>query len=177
MFSDSTDKLIAAFLLATAAGLVGVLLFDTGDRAGSRASRTDKAMERQIASRARAALLQQLYAPVDELRAAGQFQAALLKLDEVGRSYPGEAHGSILQGEILLHMGAVNEAAASFVRGVKLNGEYVDRKSPLSRRQQIEKLVQEGLKPASGSVTSASSRAALQKDLFYLQSRLAGGCE
>jgi len=110
------------------------------------------------------------------LRADGQLQAALLKLEEVGRSYPGEAHGSMLQGEILLQMGAFDEGVANMVRAVKLNGDYVDAKSPLSRRGQIEKTVKEGLAGMKGRNQGEVGKE-VQKNLFYLQSRLAGGCE
>ena len=181
MFHDTIDKILWALLAITLVTLAALLVLKNPQRSGAGTGGSiDKAVEREISYQARVALLQKLYGPVEQLRKEGQLQAALLKLDELGRSYPGEAHGSILQGEILLESGAFDEAVASFVRGVKLNGDYVDAKSPLSRRDHIERLVDRGmgsLKERISASPSNSSLATVQKNLFYLQSRLAGGCE
>ena len=166
------------------AGLVLALVFllfkDNGTGDGKKAAGSGKALERELAYRARVELINQLYAPVDTLRKAGNNQNALLKLDELIRKYPSEGHGHILQGEILLVLGAFDEAVSSYVEGVKLNGDYVDGKSPLSRRPEIQRLVDEGLKNlslrASANPGNRSLAASRQK-LNYLKSRLAGGCE
>jgi hypothetical protein len=77
-------------------------------------------------------------------------------------------------------MGALDEALSSYVEGVKLNGDYVDAKSPLSRRAEIQRLVDEGLKDI-GRRTAADpgnrSLAVSREKVNYLKSRLAGGCE
>jgi hypothetical protein len=77
-------------------------------------------------------------------------------------------------------MGAFDEAVSSYVEGVKLNGDYVDAKSPLSRRTEIQRLVDEGLKSinqrAAASPDNRSLAVSRQK-INYLKSRLAGGCE
>lgn len=174
---DLPDKILWSLLSLTAIALA-VVLFSHSSRTSAAGSGEgiDKAVEREIIAQSRMALLQKLYGPVEQLRADGQLQAALLKLEEVGRSYPGEAHGSMLQGEILLQMGAFDEGVASLVRAVRLNGEYVDAKSPLSRRGQIEKTVKEGLAGMKGRGQGGAGKE-VQKNLFYLQSRLAGGCE
>lgn len=173
---DLADKILWLLLLISAAALTFVLSSHSSARShASGGASIDKSVEREILDQSRMALLQKLYGPVEQLRAAGQYQAALLKLEEIGRTYPAEAHGTILQGEILLEMGAFQEAVASLARGVKLNGEYVDERSPLSRRAQIEAVVKKGLAETNSS--SQGSGKELQKNLFYLQSRLAGGCE
>jgi hypothetical protein len=77
-------------------------------------------------------------------------------------------------------MGALDEAVSSYVEGIKLNGDYVDRKSPLSRRPEIQRLVDEGLKRlASRAAANPDNRslAASRQKIYYLKSRLAGGCE
>jgi hypothetical protein len=130
--------------------------------------------------RARIELIDNIYAPVVDLRKTGNTQAALLKLDELIRKYPAEAHGHILQGELLSEMGVLEEAVASYVEGVKLNGDYVEQKSPLSRRIQIQRIVEEGTRSlglrAAANPDNRSLTVSRQK-INYLKSRLAGGCE
>ena len=172
---DLTDKILWLLLLLTAVALAVILLSSASSTVAGRGGSIDKAVEREILAQGRMALLQKLYGPAEQLLAAGQHQAALLKLEEVGRSYPAEAHGMMLRGEILLRMGAFDAAVASLAKGVELNGEYVDELSPLSRREQIEEVVKKGV--ADMKTTSHNSEKELHKKLFYLQSRLAGGCE
>lgn len=179
MFTDTFDKITWLLLAVVIAALAGVLATNHGAGAG-RAAGLGKAVEREMAYRARVELLARLYGPVEELRTAGNDQEALLRLNELIRSYPGEAHGYILRGEILRKMGALDEAVASFEEGVRLNGDYVDAQSPLSRRRAIEGLVAEGLAGIGGRAAANPgnrSLAASLRKVNYLKSRLAGGCE
>lgn len=178
------DRFDSLLWLGLALSLGGVaLLFLLGAPRGSEArdrSAVDRAMERAIAQRARAAFLQDLYGEVEALRAAGSGQAALLKLEELGRQYPGEAHGLILKGAILAESGALEEAVKNYVRGVRLDGDYIDAQSLLSRRTEIRRLVEEGLETLGARAKAHPdnrSVAASLRDVYYLQSRLAGGCE
>lgn len=180
MFKDAFDKLLWLLLIVVLLSSAA-LLFKKSDRESEKKSAgSSKALERELAYRARVELITQLYAPVEKLHKEGNSQTALLKLDELIRKYPSEGHGHILQGEILLRMGAVDEAVASYVEGVKLNGDYVDAKSPLSRRPEIQRLVDDGLKNvgqrAAANPGNSSLKVARHK-LNYLKSRLAGGCE
>jgi tetratricopeptide (TPR) repeat protein len=180
MCKDAFDKLCWLFLIITTIFIV-VMLYRNSETGGvKRAAGSSKALERELAYRGRIELITQLYAPVEILRKEGNNQTALLKLDELIRKYPTEAHGYILQGEILRGMGAFDEAVSSYVEGLKLNGDYVDAKSALSRRPEIQKLVDEGLKNinqrAAANPDNRSLVASRQK-LNYLKSRLAGGCE
>ena len=71
-----------------------------------------------------------------------------------------------------------SEAAASFARGVRLEGGYVDKNSPLSRREAISRLVEAELARLRNTApTSDPSHSSKLKEIRYLQSRLAGGCE
>lgn len=145
---------------------------------GSRA--LDRALERRIAYQAKVSLIRELYDPVEALRKEGQDQAALLKLAEIGKDYPGEAHGQILKGEIQARLGALDASVASYAAGVRLSGDYVDKESPLTRRDEIGRLVSAGLKSVGERVKAHPDNrtaAATMKELYYLQSRLAGGCE
>jgi hypothetical protein len=77
-------------------------------------------------------------------------------------------------------MGVLAEAVASYVAALRLNGDYVDARSPLSRQTEIRQLVDDGLRILGGQARSHPenvSLAAAVKNVHYLQSRLAGGCE
>lgn len=180
MFKDRFDKLCLALSLASLAAIVVLLVVSQSEPGKKQAAGLGKAAEREQAYRARVELIGTLYGPVEALRKAGQTPQALLRLDELLRKYPAEAHGYILQGELLSDSGARDEALAAFVQGVKLNGEYLDVTSPLSRRAAIASLVAESQKRvAAGLDESPSNQSlqALQSKINYLKSRLAGGCE
>ena len=181
MKRDGFDRVLWLGLAGclAALGLLFILGSTGGSHGRSRAT-VDKAMEREIAYQARAAFLQKLYGPVDVLRQSGERQRALLKLEELGRRYPGEAHGHIVKGAILVELGALEEAISSYVRGVRLNGDYIDERSPLSRRTEIRQVVDRALEDVGEKARAHPdnpSLAAVLKDAYYLQSRLAGGCE
>lgn len=180
MYKDVFDKFCWLLLMVVVVSAAALLYKNNGTGSEKRPVAASKSLERELAYRARVELISQLFAPIDALRKDGNNQTALLKLDELIRKYPAEGHGHILQGEILLKMGAFDEAVSSYMEGVKLNGDYVDAKSPLSRRAEIQRLVDDGLKNAAqrasanpGNRSVASSR----QKLNYLKSRLAGGCE
>lgn len=180
MFKDSFDKICWVLLATALASLIAMLVAGSNEPDGKTGNALGKALERDMAYRARVELINKLYGPVEELHKAGSRQQALLKLDELNKTYPGEAHGHILQGQILLEMEVLEEALSSFYEGIKLNGDYIDNKSPLSRRPVIQRIVDEGSKSISArAVANPSNRsiAASMRKVNYLKSRLAGGCE
>ena len=179
MLKDRFDILLGLLLLGCV-GFAGALLTGGGSQASQRDLTVDKALEQEIAYQAKVSFLERLYAPVTELRQTGKNEAALLKLDELSRRYPEEAHGEILRGETLLQLGATPEAIKHLARAVRMNGDYVDQHSPLSRRDLVDSLLENKLaklkKRAEKNPGSAGLQSAL-KDLYYLQGRMAGGCE
>lgn len=174
------DKLLWLALLGLAVALVVMVVTSSrpSEQAGAKA--LDQALERALAYQSRVALIREVYGPVETLVKTGQDQAALLKLTEIEKTYPGEAHGQMLKGEIQARLGALDEAVASYAAGVKLRGDYVDKENPLSRRNEIGKLVENGLQTVSARLAlnpdNRTAKATMQQ-LYYLQSRLAGGCE
>lgn len=179
MVINTFDKALWLIIL----GSLAALLITSNDfkRVGHTvAKERNKAIDREITYRARVDLIKKIYEPAEVLYADGHKQEALLKLDDLLRAYPGEAHGYILQGRIQRDMGAHDEAISSFVEGVKLNGDYVDDKSPLSCRPEIQSLVDQGKKSIvarlAANPDNRSAAVVLQR-INYLKSRLAGGCE
>lgn len=180
MWKDPFDKF--CWMLAVVACIVmAVLLISRrGGDHGMRAAGLSKAAEREMAYQAKVDLIGRLYGPVEALRTAGKNQEALLKLDQLKQANPGEAHGYILQGQLLNELGTLDEAVSSYVEGIKLNGDYVDAKSPLSRRAEIQKIVDDAVKSvAVRSAAHPGNRSVTEtmRKVNYLKSRLAGGCE
>ncbi len=177
---DRFDILLIAGLLFTLAGL-GLLMLHGGAQQGSEhGTALERAMEKRLAAQARLAFLTDLYQSVEDLRREGKNQQALLTLEEIARDYPGEAHGLILRGAILREMGVLERAVDSYVEAVRLNGEYVDERSPLSRRTEIRQMVDEGVTRLRTRLETQGENPSLLEALrkvYYLQSRLAGGCE
>jgi predicted Zn-dependent protease len=175
---DKTLLLLSGLILAAACALL--IVSARHDMPPTSSVKSDRAMERALAQQARLAQLERLYAPVEALAATGHIQDALLKLEEISRSYPGEPHGLVLKADLLYRLGALEEAAARYADGVKRQGDYVDRTSPLSRRQNIEQVVQRAMETIARR-RAAGERgpglAALTSNINYLRSRLAGGCE
>lgn len=174
---DRFDKLLAALLVLTIFGLVALIARVFPDKTTRIDSRS---LERELSAQAKAALLDRFYAPVTAAMKAGQLQEALLKLEEVNVRYPGEAHGFILKGELFNRLELFDKAAASFVHGVKLNGDYIDKNSLSARRDLISKLVNLQLPIAAANYRNTPGSSAQKEylsQLNYLKSRLAGGCE
>ena len=174
---DRFDKTLLSFLAVT---VIALVVYAAGSLPAKTTAIETRSMERELAAQARVVLLEKLYAPVTGAMQAGQYQEALLKLEEVNVRYPGEAHGFILKGEILHRMGVPDGAAAGFVRGIKLNGDYIDKNSPFSKRDIVAVLVEKSLPPALAAYKRSRSNPALKENLSnlnYLKSRLAGGCE
>lgn len=174
------DRFDTILFLLLAVAVAGLAVQAVGALPGKTTVIDTKTMERELAAQARTALLDKLFAPVTAALQAGQFQEALLKLEEINVRYPGEAHGFILKGEILSRLDSPDGAAAAFVRGVRLNGDYIDKRSPVSRRDLIEKLLAQSLPRTVAAYRSAPANPALKENLAnlnYLKSRLAGGCE
>ena len=176
MLKDRIDILLGASLLICVIAVAALLT--GGSQASQQNLSVDKALEQDMAYQAKVSFLERLYAPVSELQQDRQFAAALLKLDELSRRYPEEAHGELLRGEILLQMQAIPKAVEHVARAVRMSGDYVDQHSPLSRRELIGELVDSQLPRMKAAAAAGGERSqATLKDLYYLQGRLAGGCE
>ncbi len=174
---DRFDKILFILLAFAVAGLA---VYAIRSLPGKTTAVDTRSMERELAAQARIALIDKLFAPVTAAMQAGQYQEALLKLEEINVRYPGEAHGFILKGEILSRLESLDGAVTAFVRGVKLNGDYIDKRSQVSRRDIIEKLLEISLPRAAASYRNAPGNPVLKAALAnnnYLKSRLAGGCE
>ncbi|MSM39652.1 MAG: hypothetical protein GJT30_08555 [Geobacter sp.] len=178
MLNDTYDRLLWIGIALVVVAIALLPFMQRDDSTQSAARLLGRANDQQAIVEARRYLLRQRYEPVELLLQQGRPQQALLKLEELSRTFPGDAHAFILRGQILADLGAPAEAAASFAQGIRLDGSYVDKTSPLSRRNAISRLV-DGIraKAAASSAGTASAAPEMAQNLRYLQSRLAGGCE
>lgn len=177
MLKDRTDILVGFLLLCVV--VAAALLLSGGSQASSANLAVDKALERDMAYQAKVSFLQRIYLPVSELQQTGKYESALLKLDELSRRYPDEAFGELLRGEILLQMQAIPQAIEHLALAVRMSADFVDQRSPLSRRDLIEQLLAKQLPEVKANATRQNSerQQVTLKNLYYLQGRLAGGCE
>lgn len=180
MLRDRFDRLAAVALLLVL-GALGALLTMAGPSDGRQAaSGPDRQMERELLAQAKVSFLERHYGPVTALRDRGELQSALLKLEELDRKFPGEAHGALLRGDILYRMGMVDRAVTSLARAVRGNGDYLDPASPLNQRDLIAVVAEQGvplLRDRLRGQPDDHQAASVLKDVYYLKSRLAGGCE
>jgi hypothetical protein len=178
LFRDFFDKLHWFAVCGVVAAVVYLLFFASAD--GTTVRKQDKRLELALQQKAKVAFLLETYGPVEELAASGNRVEALLKLEELERDFPGEAHASILRGALLLEQGAIAEGIKAYVLGVRQNGDYIDERSLLGRHDEIEKLVNTQLPVIKLKVDRSPENRTWNKTLkniYYLQSRLAGGCE
>jgi len=180
MGRDRFNLLTWIGLVVAVAALLALVGLTPQGQGSPENAELEQALDQQIAYQARIDFLQRVYAPVEALRQQQALPAALLKLKEIAREYPGEAHGLMLKGEILFAQGALEQALESVAQALKSNGDYVDRNSPLRQRELISRLAETGQAKLAARLREQPDNHAVGKalkDAYYLQSRLAGGCE
>ncbi len=180
MLRDQFDQLMMASLVVVLLFTIVVLVGAGPDESNHVNSAISRHLERERVYQARVAFIDRHFSPVIALRDNGALPEALLKLEELHRTLPGEAHIDLLSGDILLRMGQFDRALTKLAAAVRRNADYVDAASPLSQRLLVESAVSEGLPLVRDRLRSqpdSRSMAQVVKDGYYLQSRLAGGCE
>lgn len=179
MLRDRFDRL-ALIGLMLVVGALFALLVSAGTSAGRQVNGLERQVEQEMLTQARVAFLDRHYGPVLTLRNQGELQSALLKLEELEREFPGEPHGALLRGDLFFRMGLIDRAVSSLAVAVRGNGDYVDQASPLNQRELVETVAGQGvplLRDRLRGQPDDQSAAGLLKEAYYLQSRLAGGCE
>ena len=180
MFRDRFDQLLLAGLVLSLVTLTGLLLSAGSGKSSTAVRGTDRQLEREIAYQARLAFLERRYQPVLSQVQRGELPQALLTLEELSRDMPGEVHSDLLRGDIMFRMGQVDRALVSLATAVRIEGDYVDAASPLNQRSLIDTVVTQGVPLVRDRLRAQPDNRQLEnvlKDGYYLQSRLAGGCE
>ncbi len=96
------------------------------------------------------------------------------------KEHPEKSLSYVYLAQLYLKQGKLRDAIHGYRLAVEMEPDYVDERTPLFIGDEIKELVTEGrekfsrekaLKPKDKEVRKAL------KDVYYLQSRLAGGCE
>jgi tetratricopeptide (TPR) repeat protein len=122
----------------------------------------------------------QMYSAVTAYQDKGLHDEAIAELDRIAKNYPGNSLSYMYLAESYLAQGRLADAIRNYRRAVEMEPDYVDKRTTLFRGEELKDVVTEGilklerekkLKPKDDEVKQAL------KDVYYLQRRLAGGCE
>lgn len=125
-------------------------------------------------------LNKKLYKEVTDSMSLGKYSEAAVKLKEIVESHPDKSLSYIYLAKLFVKQGKLGDAIHEYRRAVEMDSDYVDRKTPHFVGDEIETYVQEArekfgrekeLKPKDKEVRK------VLEDVYYLQRRLAGGCE
>lgn len=176
---DWTDKLSMAAIIGLSVITVG---FWGDHEIGKRGGRTDpgEASDGKAAYAAEMALNKQIYSEVQAEKEKKQYSTAVNKLQDIMKQHPGNPLSYVYLARIHLEQAQLARAVYDYRRAVEMEPDYVDEKAPGFIGDEIKTVVKEGvqkfqrekeLKPNDPDVRKAL------KDVYYLQRRLAGGCE
>jgi tetratricopeptide (TPR) repeat protein len=121
-----------------------------------------------------------IYQEVASYQKQGLHAEAMAKLEDVMKKYPQRPRSHVYMAQLHLKQGELAMAIHEYRRAVEMEPDYVDERTPLFIGNEIKELVVEArekfgrekkLRPQDKTVKIALN------DVYYLQSRLAGGCE
>ena len=177
---DWLDKLNITILAALVAVTLGMLLQhglaarQQGDGAPSAEELLQKAYREEVARDTA------LFRDVRLLREQGKTRQARARLQEIIQAHPGIPYGYVARARLDLAEGSLTGAITNFRRAIDARPEYVDRKTPLFIGKEIQALVTEALGklPRERKLKPDDKEIAMAlRNVYYLQRRLAGGCE
>jgi len=121
-----------------------------------------------------------LYASVVDFLKQKQFSQADAKLLEIEVSTPNNPQSLIYRAKLQYGLGESALAIHSYRLAIEKSPDYIDKKTPLYMGDEIMDIISEArskllrekkLKPGDTSIDIAI------EDIYYLQRRIAGGCE
>ena len=121
-----------------------------------------------------------IYEAVTSAIEKGLYGEAETKLEGIMQKHPNKPLSYIYLAQLDLKQGRLGDSVHNYRLAVEMQPDFVDKKALLYQGEAITKVVKEGtdkfqreqkLKPDDKNVKQAL------KDVFYLQRRLAGGCE
>jgi tetratricopeptide (TPR) repeat protein len=175
---DWTDKL-------SIAAIVGLALITTGmvgNHEMAKKGHEDPSMVIQdsAAYAARIEAEEKIYEEVASFEEQGRHGEAMTVLSGIMEKYPEKSLSYVHLARLNMSLGQLADSVKNYRRAVEMEPDYVDKKAPLFIGQEIKKVVKEGveklkrekkLRPKDQQIKIAL------KDVYYLQRRLAGGCE
>jgi tetratricopeptide (TPR) repeat protein len=122
----------------------------------------------------------QIFAEVTAYRKKGLYAEAIAEVEDIVKSHPEKSLSYVYLAQLHVEQGKLADSIHSYRRAVEMEPDYVDPRTPLFMGDEIKKLVKEGMEKLEREKTlkpkDEGVRQAL-KDVYYLQRRLAGGCE
>jgi len=122
----------------------------------------------------------QMYAEATSYQKKGLYAEAITELEDISKSHPEKSLSYVYLAQLYLSQGKLSASIHNYRRAVEIEPDYVDKRTLLFMGDEIRELVKEGmeklerekkLKPQDKQIRQAL------KDVYYLQRRLAGGCE
>ena len=121
-----------------------------------------------------------IFAGVLSRQKAGQYETAMKKLREIMQSHGDSAYAHVLMARLSYTQGHLADAIHAYRLAVEKDPDYVDKNTPLFIGKEIMDIITESrgklnrekkLKPGDMKIRTAVN------DIYYLQRRIAGGCE
>jgi Flp pilus assembly protein TadD len=122
----------------------------------------------------------EIYKEVIKLQKESNYSKAMTELEEIIRANPEKTQSYVLKAQLLNNLGELAEAVAMYRKAIEMDPDFVDKKSPLFIGNSVMEFIPEArgklnrekkLKPGDKTI-----KAALE-NIYYLQRRIAGGCE
>lgn len=176
---DWLDKLSIAAVAAFTLIIVGMLV-NHGTTKALQDNPGSSTKEQKDLYALRMEMDRKIYEDVISLKEKGLYTEAMAALQDVMKRYPKKPQSYVYRAQLYFHQAKLGEAIHNYRQAVEMEPDYVDKRTPLFIGDKIKKLVTEGrekfarekaLKPEDKGVQTAL------QDIYYLQSRLAGGCE
>ena len=126
------------------------------------------------------ALNEKIYQEVISLKKQERYDEAMTKLREVMKTYPGRSQSYVYMAQLSLKSGKLADAIHNYRLAVENDPDYLDKKTPLFIGREIKAQVSESLEKFGREIKLKPNDKAVRntlEDLYYLQRRLAGGCE
>ena len=121
-----------------------------------------------------------IFIDVETLQAKGLYSEALVTLEEIMKEHPRMSMSSVHLARINVKMGHVAKAIAEYRKAVEMDPDYVDKKASRFIGPEIKKFTTQSKlvieKQLAENPDNKETKRAL-KNIYYLQRRLAGGCE
>ena len=177
---DRLDKISVAVIAVLALAAVGMLSnheiskrqHDNNPGSDSEDDKNSYALQIEMDKK--------IYQAVASFQKQGLYAEAMAKLEDVIEKYPERPRSYVYMAQLHLKQGKLADTIRDYRRAVEMEPDYVDERTPLFIGNEIKGLVEEAreklsrekkLRPKDETVKIAL------KDIYYLQSRLAGGCE
>ena len=121
-----------------------------------------------------------IYEKVVSYKKEGSYEEAMAELRDVMKKYPERPRSHVYLAQMYVEQGKLGDAIHGYRQAVEKEPDYVDERTLLFIGDEIKSLVTEGREKFSREKALKPKDKRIKmvlKDIYYLQSRLAGGCE